>query len=67
MKILYDHQTFSGTKYGGVARYFYDLIRTLRHEPNVEVELALKYSVTQYLQDNSLGEYSSFQPFTCFR
>jgi hypothetical protein len=27
MKILYDHQIFSGQKFGGISRYFYELIK----------------------------------------
>jgi len=27
MKILYDHQTFAGAKFGGIPRYFYELIK----------------------------------------
>ena len=63
MKILYDHQTFSGILYGGVARYFYDLIHNLQKIPNVEVELLLKFSNNEYLKDNSVVDFNTYTQF----
>jgi len=50
MKILYDHQMFSMQKYGGVTRYFCDLMNNL---PSwVESELGVEYSENQYLRES---------------
>ena len=43
MKILYDHQMFSMQKYGGVTRYFCDLVNNLRSW--VVCEFGVVYSV----------------------
>jgi glycosyltransferase involved in cell wall biosynthesis len=39
LSILYDHQIFSLQRYGGVSRYFYELISRLSTMPDVEVSL----------------------------
>jgi len=50
VKILYDHQIFSIQKYGGVTRYFCELIKNLpsQHQFN----LALLFSDNYYLNGN---------------
>lgn len=49
MKILYDHQMFSMQKYGGVTRYFCNLIQNLPQE--MSYELPIMYSENQYLKE----------------
>lgn len=51
MKILYDHQIFSWQKYGGISRYFYELIQHLGQTQSVELDIALKYSNNEYLAE----------------
>ncbi len=63
MKVLYDHQSFSGARYGGVARYFYDLMHNLKYEQGVDVELALKFSNNDYLKN---GDIKYVTPFSFF-
>jgi glycosyltransferase involved in cell wall biosynthesis len=63
MKVLYDHQSFSGAKYGGVARYFYDLMYNLKYEQGVDVELAIKFSNNDYLKN---GDIKNITPFGFF-
>jgi glycosyltransferase involved in cell wall biosynthesis len=63
MKILYDHQSFSGAKYGGVARYFYDLMYNLKYEQGVDVELALKFSNNDYLKNGDIKKIIPFEFF----
>lgn len=50
MKILYDHQMFSNQKFGGVTKYFTELIKNLP-EGN-EFYLPLVVSENQYLKEN---------------
>ena len=50
MTVLYDHQAF-GTQYGGVARYFYDLITALRRH-GVDTRLSAPFSNNVYLQES---------------
>lgn len=44
MKILYDHQTFHNQNYGGISRYFCELISQYNRDPKVQIELSLKYT-----------------------
>lgn len=53
MKILYDHQAFTGQRYGGVARYFHDLMESLV-SMGVGIELALQFSNNEYLKSSSI-------------
>jgi glycosyltransferase involved in cell wall biosynthesis len=53
MKILYDHQAFTGQRYGGVARYFHDLMESLS-SMGVGIELALQFSNNEYLKNSSI-------------
>lgn len=50
MKILYDHQAFSGQKYGGVSRYFCELMKNLPSEH--QFELSLISTENHYIQKN---------------
>lgn len=51
MKVLYDHQSFTGMAYGGVSRYFYELMRAFAQRSDIEVDLALRLSNNEYLQE----------------
>ena len=51
LKILYDHQIFSLQKYGGISRYFSELMVQYKSEKDIDFELACKYSDNQYLHD----------------
>lgn len=52
MKILYDHQIFSSQVYGGISRYFYELLRRFAGDDGIDFELALRYSNNSYLLDS---------------
>lgn len=60
MKILYDHQAFTGARFGGVARYFYDLIVNLRHQ-RVDARLAILLSNNVYLSGSPEVRVQSFR------
>jgi glycosyltransferase involved in cell wall biosynthesis len=60
MKILFDHQIFTMQKYGGISRYFYELIKRFEFT-DTSAELALKYS-------NNVGDMvKPFFPDRTFR
>ncbi|WP_435355817.1 glycosyltransferase family 4 protein [Emticicia sp. SJ17W-69] len=63
MKVLYDHQSFSGAKYGGIARYFYDLMYNLKFHQHVDVDLALLFSNNHYLQNADIKKVIPFSFF----
>ena len=50
MKILYDHQTFTIQKFGGVSRYFAELFKSYQQMPQVQMTCAVRYSDNAYLQ-----------------
>jgi len=54
MKILYDHQIFSIQKYGGISRYYFELISRFKKDRNIECELACKYSENAYIHSSNL-------------
>mgnify|MGYP000085814495 CR=1 FL=1 len=49
MKILYDHQIFTLQNYGGISRYFCELIDQFSQDPDIEQTLALRYSRNENL------------------
>ncbi len=52
MKIIFDHQAFSFQEYGGISRYFSELIKSFQKNPGIEQILLLKYSNNNYIPDN---------------
>jgi len=50
MKILYDHQMFSFQQFGGITKYFAELIKNLPYE--TKFELSLLFSENHYLKEN---------------
>ncbi|UEG50562.1 glycosyltransferase family 4 protein [Ferruginibacter lapsinanis] len=55
MKVLFDHQTFNYQKYGGISRYFAEVIDGLRQNKNLEVELPLVYSHNAHLAEKKMN------------
>lgn len=51
MKLLYDHQIFDFQQYGGISRYFYELMRCYAAVGAPEFELACPYTTNAYLWD----------------
>ncbi|RRA99103.1 glycosyltransferase family 4 protein [Larkinella rosea] len=65
MKILFDHQAFTGVRYGGVSRYFYDLMVSLQQK-GVETQLSLLFSNNAYLLESDAFRVQSFSYFLGF-
>lgn len=62
MKIIYDHQIFSMQKYGGISRYFYELIKGIKQYSENEAVVSLAYTKNAYLSSNkSLGTYKEIK------
>lgn len=53
MKILYDHQIFQIQAYGGISRYFYEIMNRILKQNLSEFEISLKYSNNYYLGNDS--------------
>jgi glycosyltransferase involved in cell wall biosynthesis len=75
MKILYDHQIFEIQNFGGISRYFYELMSGFRSGDSIKCELALKFSNNNYLRNDeffsnsirSLSPYKEFLPKINFK
>lgn len=48
MKILYDHTTFQFQRYGGISRYFYELITRLSTKEDVGINLFQGFHINEY-------------------
>ena len=53
MKLLYDHQIFTWQNYGGISRYFSELMNQFTLDPEIDFRLALRYSQNEHLHQNS--------------
>ncbi|OAV75900.1 Capsular glucan synthase [Bacteroidales bacterium Barb7] len=65
MKILYDPQMFSTQKFGGITRYFYELIKNL--DEDVSYELPLCLSNNHYISNKDISNHIDFLPQIDFR
>ncbi|HEY9206283.1 MAG TPA: glycosyltransferase family 1 protein [Candidatus Methanoperedens sp.] len=48
MKILYDHSVFQFQRYGGISRYFYELITRLSAREDVDITLFQGFHINEY-------------------
>ncbi|MDR3217902.1 MAG: glycosyltransferase family 4 protein [Dysgonamonadaceae bacterium] len=64
MKILFDNQIFSIQNFGGISRYFYELIRNLAE--NIDYDLPIAFSNNYYLRDKDISFYKTFSPHLKF-
>lgn len=60
MKILFDHQTFSTQRYGGISRYFFNLYKGFNYTPGVSSRIATLYSENEYIKAISVPLNNSF-------
>lgn len=67
MKILYDHQTFTHQDYGGISRYFYELIKLGKADNENDLELILKYSNNAYIENRNISNHKNFFLNTDFK
>ena len=67
MKILYDHQTFTLQKYGGISRYFYELVSELDKVSNIESEISLLISNNYYISDYKFTDHLNLIPNINFK
>jgi hypothetical protein len=50
MKVLFDYQIFSSQIYGGISRYFCELMKCFDNKTRLEFSLAIRYSNNHYLR-----------------
>jgi glycosyltransferase involved in cell wall biosynthesis len=56
MKILYDYQIFEMQKYGGISRYFIELMRNFHQNCEINYELSLAHSNNYFINQNKLSK-----------
>lgn len=61
MKILFDHQCFSMQNYGGVSRYFAELIRGFAKEPDIDMYVSTEFTNNSYLANKSFLPNNEFK------
>lgn len=61
MRILYDYEIFCLQKYGGVSRYFYELVSRLLTFPDVEIILYMGKFINQYGLEKFHLQYCDFK------
>jgi glycosyltransferase involved in cell wall biosynthesis len=61
MRILFDHQKFTTQKYGGISRYFFNIINHINNSKEDSCKVGVLYSQNHYLNRNSsaLNRYAS--------
>ena len=60
MKIFYDHQIFAWQSYGGVSRYFFELMNQFSQIGKPQFELSLTFSKNNYLKNGDIGNKRFF-------
>ncbi|MES2545934.1 MAG: glycosyltransferase family 1 protein [Bacteroidota bacterium] len=60
IKVLFDHQTFSLQKFGGISRYFCELMKNLPED--IVYQNSGLFSNNIYIQENFKGLYKEFFP-----
>ena len=64
MKIMYDHQIFSMQIYGGVSKYFCELLKRM---PSSDWETTTIISNNEYIRNQRLFKYCNFMPDHYFK
>ncbi len=66
MRALFDHQIFWIQRYGGISRYYVELIERLRCYPEVDPHISIWYSCNSHLRASSLisAGVGSYDPWT---
>jgi len=67
MKILYDHQIFTNQNFGGISRYFYEVINGLNTQTNLKCEISLLVSNNHYISDRKIVNHINVLPNKNFR
>lgn len=68
MKILYDYQIFESQDFGGISRYFYELMCQFQNNSNIKWKLSIKYSDNQYIRKMPLmGNKIESKPLSYYK
>jgi glycosyltransferase involved in cell wall biosynthesis len=61
MVIFYDHQIFSWQRFGGISRYFYEIISRLSRQSDIEISLFQGFHINKYGLSAFRGNYKYYQ------
>jgi glycosyltransferase involved in cell wall biosynthesis len=64
MKILFDNQIFSMQSFGGISRYFYELIKNLKKD--IDYDLPIVFSNNHYIRNKDISSCRTFFPHLNF-
>jgi len=67
MRIFYDYQIFLTQRYGGISRYFYEIIKYLSDEQKMEIASSVLFSNNSYISSNEYIKHFDFYPNKQFR
>lgn len=67
MKVFYDHQIFTFQKYGGISRYFFELMKFFKGTKSITIATPFIFSYNYYITDNKIIRHMKFLPRTEFR
>ena len=67
MRILFDHQAFTIQKYGGISRYYAELIKAFKEHAKIDTRISLVTSENENLNIIYPGRKSSLLPKRNFR
>lgn len=67
MKILYDHQIFTSQKYGGISRYFYELMSEFDKIDDIKTNISLVVSNNHYISEKKYTKHFDLLPNKQFR
>lgn len=62
MKIIYDHQIFWYQKYGGISKYFAELMNSAKKNNLFDFDLSTKFSNNKYIENKSFSSAKQFFP-----
>jgi len=60
MKILYDYTVFQFQRYGGISRYFYELITRLSTKEDVDISLFHGFHINEYALSDHKQNFDSY-------
>ncbi len=67
MKVLYDHTIFTNQRYGGISRYYCELMNQFDNIKSIEYKSALLLSNNYYLKNSKQIKKIGFFPNTVFK
>jgi glycosyltransferase involved in cell wall biosynthesis len=60
MKLLYDHQVFTLQRYGGISRYFYELIVDILEKDQIDISLFMGHFINEFGLEKYKDKYKKF-------